>query len=359
VLTLVALLAAALAGDDAYQACCTEVEAGLCPTFVEVLGPDTVTARTPAPTSVSGMWALTCQDGAAWFPAARRRVGPSTEPGQVLTSLNDRAAACFAASCNLPVRLCMRTEDDTTKVVDCDTGAPAGRDAWLDSRLGPATPVVSGRRIIRATEVRADRERVVPTQVVATPATPEPVSRPEPTPEPVRTATKPASTPVATRTATPPPRSTAVASRPRETKSAVLDVSLPPAPPTPCVVQPQLRQPSIDQVELGDEASIRGDVNAAVGHYRAAITINVCNAFAWAQLGTSLLDANADDPASEALDYATRLMPQHFRAWTDLGRVREKLGQYTGAIEAYQEALTLRPGYVPAEAGLRRSIRSR
>ncbi len=353
---IAALTTLALADEPAYRTCCAELNAGLCPNFLEIIGPTSSTS-TPArsndagvqATEVRGIWALTCEDGAAWFPAATRHTAPGALEGDVLTPISATAAECFAAACSLPARLCVRHVHGRTQVVGCDTGGPAELSAWEDTRLTPTSAVVAGNRVVRAIEVSADGDPVAHS-ATASASTVE--TRSSAQHSPVWNAPpEPRTTTIARTAPTPPP--------PRALEPAAVDTNLPDPPPAPCVVQPHLRQPSIDQVELGDERFVAGEMGLALGHYRAAITINQCNPFAWAQLGTAMLEAGAAEPAEAALQYATRLMPQHFRAWTDLGRAREKRGEHVQAIAAFQEALTVRPGYIPAEAGLRRSIRNR
>lgn len=429
-LNLLLLITAALADTDAYQTCCDTLDAGACPEIIEILGPGTISEPNRRSTTVSGLWMLTCDDGAAWFPAAKRNITAGQEPGGILTEMSEEAIACFASACSLPVRLCLSNDSKDTRILDCDTRESALRSAWLDTRLAPAQTLPLQRGMVSTTP-KAEPARPAPARpapVATRPVPSEPVVvqpepvKPEPvTPEPVVAKTEPAppkteprrrqvivvnaDPPPAPATTTPlvvePPRvvrdptpteapkvvrepepKVAVVERPPErttSRPAVIDrptpptrqpaiitmaqtdvdYSLPNPPPDPCVVKPHLRQPSIDQVELGDEAVIANNLAVAMGHYRAALTINPCNPFAWAQLGSTMLEADATAPAGTALEYATRLMPKHFRAWTELGKVRERQGEWTKAIEAYQEALTHRPGYVAAEAGLRRSIRSR
>jgi cytochrome c-type biogenesis protein CcmH/NrfG len=138
---------------------------------------------------------------------------------------------------------------------------------------------------------------------------------------------------------------------------AAPDLSLPALPPQPCVPQPALRAASSAQVDLGDEARVAGDMVRSAGHYRAALVVDACNAFAWAGLGQALLGADSPQSAVLALETATRLMPNHFRAWTQLGEAREALGLVPLAISAYQEALVLRGDYEPAADGLQRVVR--
>jgi cytochrome c-type biogenesis protein CcmH/NrfG len=136
-----------------------------------------------------------------------------------------------------------------------------------------------------------------------------------------------------------------------------VDWSLPAAPPDPCVPPRDRVRPSNDQVSLGDEAMIGDHLADAVGHYRAALQVNQCNGYAWTALGQLLKEAGYASRARDALTYATRLSPSQVRAWVGLGEVYELLGDKGEAIGAYQRALMLRPGYLPAEDGLRRAAR--
>jgi cytochrome c-type biogenesis protein CcmH/NrfG len=89
--------------------------------------------------------------------------------------------------------------------------------------------------------------------------------------------------------------------------------------------------------------------------YRAAIAINPCNAFAWADLGDALLSSEDPRSAVSALDAATRLMPTHHQAWTNLGRARERTGDLAAAHAAYTRALDLKPDSPYAAEGKTRT----
>jgi hypothetical protein len=140
-----------------------------------------------------------------------------------------------------------------------------------------------------------------------------------------------------------------------EEVTARLDLTVPDLPPSPCVPNPAMRRAGLTQVDQGDEARIDGDLPRAAGHYRMGVTLDACNAYAWAGLGQVLLNAKSPRTAVAALETATRLMPSHFRAWTQLGQMREELGLVHDAIAAYQEALVVRDGYPPAVDGLYRA----
>ena len=113
----------------------------------------------------------------------------------------------------------------------------------------------------------------------------------------------------------------------------------------------------MEQADLGDEAMILSDAQNALGHWRAAVTINVCNAPAWANIGSTLVDHGRPDAGEQALAAATRLSPKSARSWSELGRAEEALGAWERAVDAYQQALLLQPDLRSAVDGLRRAGR--
>jgi|SRR5215471_18023507 len=65
-----------------------------------------------------------------------------------------------------------------------------------------------------------------------------------------------------------------------------------------------------------------------------------------AKLTKKSLDRYAD--AAEKFTDATKKNPKLFQAWGSLGYAYRKSGKYTEALTAYNQALTLEPGYTPA-----------
>jgi predicted Zn-dependent protease len=124
-----------------------------------------------------------------------------------------------------------------------------------------------------------------------------------------------------------------------------------------CVPELVRRQESLAQLDLGDEARVAGLADEAWGHYRAALSLDPCNAFVWMQLGDMLFERERYDDAERALRKSLRLRPQSPRGWLLLGRTYEGLASWNEAKAAYQEALMVDPESWAAEAGLRRSIR--
>ncbi|MCB9792431.1 MAG: tetratricopeptide repeat protein [Alphaproteobacteria bacterium] len=133
-----------------------------------------------------------------------------------------------------------------------------------------------------------------------------------------------------------------------------LDLSPPPAPGESCSTPASLIAESRRHVDLGNEAEIAQDAQTAADEYRAAITMDACNAFAWASLGSLALREGQPDEAVKALRVALRLRPEHYGAATDLGTAYERLGQTDRAVEAYRAALAAKPEHAPAKQGLSR-----
>jgi Flp pilus assembly protein TadD len=138
-----------------------------------------------------------------------------------------------------------------------------------------------------------------------------------------------------------------------EAQTETVDPTLPPAPEIPCR-STSLRVASNGQVDAGNEALVSGSLAKALDHYRAALTMDRCNAVAWTALGDGLISAGHPHEARTALDLATQLMPTHAHAWTRLGDASELDGDPQAAAFAYQNALAHNPGYVPAAQGLDR-----
>jgi tetratricopeptide (TPR) repeat protein len=212
----------------------------------------------------------------------------------VLGALSPEAVACFDAACRLPEETCLRSTGGSVKLARCDGRVVPG-DAVFTGTLRPVRgAVVVGTRVLGATE---------------TPAGDAPV--------------------------------------------AVVDPTLPSPPEMPCRPS-SLRIPSNEQVDAGNEALVAGLLPKALDHYRAALTMDRCNAGAWTALGDGLISAGYPHEARTALDLATQLVPTHAHAWTRLGDASELDGDREAAVVAYQNALVHSPGYAPAAQGLDR-----
>ena len=131
-----------------------------------------------------------------------------------------------------------------------------------------------------------------------------------------------------------------------------VDTSVPAPPPNPCVPRPAMRTPSIDQVDAGNEAMVTGDWDLALDRYRAAITIDICNGFAWSSLADALVQTGHPRDALPAARAATELLPRQPHGWVVLGRAAAASGDPTAARSALEQALTLQPGHPGAAAAL-------
>lgn len=176
-------------------------------------------------------------------------------------------------------------------------------------------------------------------------AAPAPAPRPAPAPSPA---------PVVTASVMPPAPSLGGTST--STSGGSGDLSLPPDPPATCralsdIVAKEARR----RVDAGDDRRMAADFAAAFKEYRAALTMDPCNANAWIGLGQSARSLGRADFAVHALKEATTLAPQHYGAWTMLGQSYEDLHQPAQAYEAYTQALALSPDYSPAMEGAQRT----
>lgn len=289
ILALLALSSAPAAADEAaYEACCSAL-ATTCPAALEIVGWES--RRTAS--EVEGLWGLTCEDGAAWYPHMKRVVAGPT-PGLIVDAGDIAAEQCFLRSCALPADLCLEI-------------APSGT-----------------LRAVRCGTTELPREGLL------------------------------ASAPTARRTSA---TATREAWQAAAAEQAAATAGLPPAPPRPCVPDGRRRIASIEHLESGDAALSKGQLDVAAARYQDALTTNVCNGHAWAALGRLLLDRGELAGAAVALGHATGLAPTLTLAWLDLGRAHEALGRKLDAIDAYHAAMTVRPGYGPAEDGLRRAHR--
>lgn len=299
-------LGAARAADGALGSCCAAIGATACPDALSAVGPASSQVATAdgKGTTITGLWTLSCAAGASWDGLAATTVSKPYPTGSVLTPLLPSAAACFETTCTLPTGACIHSDGKRIWVAGCD-----GRDlpdvGWrTPPRQGHPAVVVAGR-VLGAT--------IQPGGAAGPPA-------PGPAP----------------------------------TTGARVDPKVPAAPPERCNTSPALREPSNQQVDAGNEAVVQGNLPEAADRYRAAISINPCNAFAWAALGEVLSNAAHPAEAGQALVAATRLMPTNFHAWTVLGKVREQQNDVPGAIAAYQRALAAKPDHAPAAEALRR-----
>jgi len=150
---------------------------------------------------------------------------------------------------------------------------------------------------------------------------------------------------------TPPPSSSA----PKLDAVAQLTQGLPRDPPDECEAPIEvLRSEARKQVMTGDDLRLGKDAAGAIQKYRAALSMDSCNGYAWLGLGESAVALERPDIAIRALRNATTLLPQHYGAWTELGQAYEAIQQVDMAITAYRKALALKPGLAVPMAGVQR-----
>lgn len=348
---------------------------------LEVVGPGSRISGADELVVIDGIWRLTCTEGAGYFPAARRRTFGSAFEGSVLTPQDPAVLACYQTACALPEGLCIVTDDLGPRAVVCGHTAPATNTQWTARRLLDAGAREAARASWMDAIAAAEPTSAATPAPVSAPAAPPP--RPAPAPTRAETtfasvaapsaptilpaapasssspwtslpATAPAQAPLVAPTAVAAAQLTPAPSKRVDVRAAVGAFTLPDAPPDPCPPASSRRDAGAAQVDLGDEQRVAGDLDAALGHYRAALAVDTCNGHAWGAIGSLLMEGGRTEDAERALAYGARLVPQNVRAWTELGRARETLGRVEGAIAAYHEALSRQDDYAPAAAGLRR-----
>ncbi|MES2642570.1 MAG: hypothetical protein V4850_24005 [Myxococcota bacterium] len=371
-LAVSALVPSARAADDACFACCQAGGLASCKAEIRVYGEGARVAREGAVWRVVGLWEIGC-DGVGVFDAGATVVlDHAPLVGElIMQALNPLQVHCFTQACALPATTCVTPSDDLGRffLLDCDTELPVDGITLSDvkpvTRL-PSTKVVvvDGRPLVvqpvsgsafapgttngAHAPARSGSPRIAPIGA-ATPEARVPVaSVPAPAPVPVYT---PAPPPVA-----PAPPVAAPQPPPSSDPMAALAATLPADPPTACKPPADaLRGEARKRVDSGDDRRIKKDALGALQEYRAALTMDPCNAYAWNGIGDIANEAARPDLAVRALRNTTRLLPGHYGAWTMLGRNYEALRQNVLAAEAYAQALQLRPGLPEALDGWRRT----
>jgi hypothetical protein len=315
----------ALAGEAELQACCAAVGASGCVPRVAVVGEGSKVQPGASGTEVVGAWQLACGGPAIFDAVYRRTVDHTPRQGEVLDSLSPVASHCLQQACEVPPGGCLQTErDGTLSVLGCQDGLPLGAAA-----LG-GTPT---RRMKKPVVVVVARRPLVVDAQPPAGAVPPPPPASAPTP------------------------GGAVAS-PSRTAEALVELTdrFPADPPNPCTARAQdLRVEARRHVDVGDEKRIARDWAASVREYRVALTMDVCNGYAWLGVGEVAASNERPDLAAHALLNATQMLPQHYGAFTSLGKAYEALGQVPLAAEAYRRALEISPSLMEARAGLART----
>ncbi len=133
-------------------------------------------------------------------------------------------------------------------------------------------------------------------------------------------------------------------------------LELPPDPPDPCAdAMDAVRGESRKRVGSGDDFRIAGKPAEALRDYRAALTMDKCNGYAWMSIAQIATDQGRTDLSVRALRNTTRLLPAHPGGWMMLGKAYESIGQRTLAADAYRKATELAPGNAEAVEGYMRT----
>ncbi len=306
---------------------------------------------------VLGLWVLEC-GGVGRFEAGATAVLPDLPvAGELIMSgLAPMALHCFSQACSFPKGACFRLEaEKRIRILHCEGGAAMPAAALKTP--GPEPPgsdavivVVGGRPLVVRPADSGSLQR--PARPSASACCGQ---------EPTRAvisgaATAPASTAVHRSTAPTLSEASGSAAQPTgdsNDRSYVLEIPEPPSDGS-CDTMEALRTESRRMVESGNEAVLAGEIQRAIDEYRAALTLHLCNPYAWADLGAVALQLDRPAEAVLALTQAVELQPRHYTAYTNLGLAYESLGQYGFAREAFRVALSVRPHHAPALEGLGR-----
>lgn len=308
--------APAAGGPLECQQCCKDQGLFTCPTSLRVYGPGSQTSKEVGGVRVNGFWRLDCEEGARFEAGGTVVVAGSPVDGEVLLVGSPLSTVeCFRDHCALPQGACLKPRGGAMVLQRCADGQPLSS---AQMQIPGAAPV---SRIVLPAPAASPSAVVVP-----------------------------AATPVAT----PTPGAFGPHLPPDGPLPLRIDFPLPNGPGARCVSIPALLAESTRLVDQGDQQRIAEQLSAAAESYRAAVTVDRCNAIAWTALGQLALAADQLDIALGALRYAVALRPEHYGAQTSLGLAWEAWGDRDKARQAYEAALKARPGHPAAEDGLRR-----
>jgi len=111
---------------------------------------------------------------------------------------------------------------------------------------------------------------------------------------------------------------------------------------------------------LGWTASVQGDLDASIRYCKQAIQLDPDNGAPYNDIGAYMIEIGELDAAIpwlvkaiNAKRYDTNWFP-----WLNLGRIRERKGDWVGALECFKTSINCNPSYVPALKAINR-IRGR
>jgi tetratricopeptide (TPR) repeat protein len=109
---------------------------------------------------------------------------------------------------------------------------------------------------------------------------------------------------------------------------------------------------SLVHYNLGVALSSKGDLDAAIKEYKAAIVINPAYTDAHTNLGIACLSKDEVDAAIEAFAESHTIRPTYAEVHFNLGTALSRKGDLDAAIEEYKDALAIKPTYVEAHFNL-------
>lgn len=309
------------AGAPEQAACCAAAGVEGCGGRLRLMGEETQISRDPGGWLLEGSWVVSCDGQARFVGDEQVYLDHAPQPGEiVMPEVANAEVSCFASACALPQGLCVSDPDAAGRrgVRLCANGmAPTATDLLKPPIATTVTKVVIGGKLLYADPVA--------------PVAPAPAAAPAPAP------------------------AVAVGNLSVTDPIAALVAGLPPDPSPTCKAASDAARVESRQLVLNaDDLRIAGDNAGALARFRAALSVDRCNAYGWLGLGQAALALSRADLAVRALKNATLLLPRHYGAWTELGKAYEALGQRTTASEAFQQALAINPDYTDAQAGAKR-----
>lgn len=292
-LLLALFLPTAEAGVQRCIECCQEEGLAGCPTRMRVVGEGSEISREGAAWRVNGLWWLDCERGASFESGATAVLDHAPSDGEIIRLASPpETVRCYSKHCGVPAGACIFEDDGVFHLTRC-------------ADYQPLSAVEMSRAVLSSPGASSAQTTAF-----------------EPLPSP--------------------------------TGSITTSLRLPDAPTGDCGTSEVVADEARRRVSLGEVARTRGDLDASVQEYMAALAMDRCSALAWAALGQTALQGDRPVEAIRALQIATGLQPQHYAAYTGLGQALERLGQLERASVAYARALSIRPDHTPATHGLAR-----
>ena len=283
-LTLLLLAGLASAGGSDCVDCCKQAGLVGCPTQIRAHGPDSHLSKEGGAWRVSGLWLLDCDTGATYQDGATAVVAQRPMAGQVIR---------------------MATPTSALNCFAQHCALPAGSCMRAAGNTGEVV-------LVRC----SDNGMLTESEMTTSAPPPEPAPAPAP-PQPAAPA------------------------------PTALDLTLPP-PATRCADTAGLMDAAQAQASQGDTRLSQGARAEAANTYRAALTIDPCNAGGWTGLGHVALLAGDHRTAVTALEAATGLKPKVTKGWFLLGKAHVATGEKDDARDAFDRALELSPDHAEA-----------